>query len=180
MKKILLIAAVAVFGLSKVNAQESGSNGGQTDKGSILVEANTGFGGAHSSNTGFALTSIDGDTGWNVGVEGGYFIIDNLAIKAGLGYGDYSSEDNIDGMFSYKIGAKYYIIGMIPVQVDLNGASGNSFSPMYVGGQAGYAWFLNEHVSVEPGLRYDFGMNEDAGDGDFNPLSVRIGFALHF
>lgn len=180
MKKLILMAAVAVFGLTSVNAQDKDASGSQTDKGSWLIEANTNFGASQAGNTGFALTSVDGDTGWNVGLEGGYFVMDNLAVKAGLGYGDASSEDNVDGMFSYKVGAKYYILGNIPVGLDLNGASGNDISPMYVGAQAGYAWFLGENVSIEPGLRYDFGMNEDSGDGDFNPFSVRIGFALHF
>lgn len=176
MKKLLLCAAFAAFGFS-MNAQDDAS--GQTAKGKWLIEANTNFGEAHGSNTGFSLTSKDGNTSYNLGLEGGYFIMDDLAIKAGLGYGD-SGEDGEDGSFSYKLGAKYYILSKIPVQLDINGGSGNDITPMYVGLQGGYAWFLGENVSIEPGLRYDFGMNEDAGDGDLNPFSVRIGFALHF
>ena len=179
MKKVLL-SAVALLAFGFANAQDKDSNGGQTSKGKYLIEANTNFGAAHGSNTGFGLTSVDGDTGYNLGLEGGYFVMDNLAIKAGLGYGDASSEDSVDGMFSYKLGAKYYVNGMIPVQVDFNGASGNDVSPMFLGLQGGYAIFLGQNVSIEPGLRYDFGMNEDAGDGDFNPFSLRVGFALHF
>ena len=177
MKKLLFTAALAVLGFTSVNAQDDDATN-QTAKGKWLIEANTGFGEAHASNTGFGLKSVDGETSWNVGLEGGYFIMDDLAVKAGLGYGQ--AGNDADGIFSYKLGAKYYVNGNIPVGLDINGASVDGFSPMYVGAQAGYAWFLGQNVSIEPGLRYDFGMNEEAGDGDFNPFSVRIGFALHF
>jgi hypothetical protein len=175
MKKIILTAA-AVFAFGFANAQDKSENGGQTAKGKWLVEANTGFGAMHSSDTSLRLTSVDGETAWNIGAEGGYFVMDNLAIKAGLGYGD----NSVDNIVSYKIGAKYYVNGNIPLQLDLNGASADGISPLFVGLQGGYAIFLGQNVSIEPGLRYDFGMNEDAGDGDFNPFSLRVGFALHF
>lgn len=107
--------------------------------------------------------------------------MDNLALKAGLGYGGVSIDDvDTDDVFFWKFGGKYYIIGNIPVGLDLNGSSVGDASPMWVGLQAGYAWFLGDMVSIEPGLRYGLGMNEDAGDGDFNIFSLRIGFALHF
>ena len=66
----------------------------------------------------------------------GYFILDDLALKAGLGYGD-SGIDGIDGMFNWKVGGKYYVVGQFPVAVDVNGASGNDVSPLWLGIQAG-------------------------------------------
>ncbi|WP_117881711.1 hypothetical protein [Aureibaculum luteum] len=182
MKKLLVVAAVALFSFN-VNAQEENvsQNASQTSQGKWLIEANTKFAAfgslGYGGNTGFSFTDIDGDNQWNVGAEGGYFVIDDLAVKVGLGYGDSS---NGDGIFSYKVGGKYYIMGKIPVGIDLNGVSGDEFSPMFIGAHAGYAWFLNENVSIEPGIRYDYGFNEDAGDGETNPLSLNIGFALHF
>tara|TARA_R110002049_G_scaffold76250_1_gene196075 strand:- start:22092 stop:22643 length:552 start_codon:yes stop_codon:yes gene_type:complete len=183
MKKLLLCAAIAAFGLTSVNAQDE-NNGGQTAKGKWLIEANTGFSGGagevgflqHSANTGFGLMSIDGMTIWSVGTEGGYFVMDDLAIKAGLGYTDYDGES----LFSYKIGAKYYIISQIPVQIDVNGASSDVFSdnPLWLGLQGGYAFFLGKNVSIEPGLRYSLSLNEDVTDEGI--FEARIGFALHF
>lgn len=176
MKK-LLFTALAVFAFVSVNAQEDESSA--LSKGSWLVEANTGFGESSTANTAFALRSVDGTTAWAIGGEAGYFIDDNLAIKAGLGYGD-AGVDGIDGTFNFKVGAKYYIDGQFPVQLDLNGASGNDVTPLWAGLQAGYAWFVADNVSIEPGLRYGLGLNEDSGDGDFNVFSVNIGFAIHF
>jgi|SRR5690606_7340568 len=173
MKKLLVTvtftlgALIATYGQSTSNPALS--------EGSWLVEANTNFGRAHTSHTGFSLDTSDDNTVWNVGFEGGYFIIDDLALKAGLGYGD---SDISDGRFSYKVGAKYYIESQFPVQVDLNGSSGDNFSPLFVGLQGGYAWFVADNVALEPGVRYDIDINDDADN--FGGLGLSVGFALYF
>lgn len=176
MKKIILSLA-AVFAFSFANAQESSDNGGQTAKGKWLIEANTGN--AMLGTTGFYFTSFDGNTAYNLGLDGGYFIMDDLALKAGLGFGDNGDATS----FSYRLGAKYYVKSMIPVTLDLTGASGDGVevageTPMWLGIGAGYAWFVGKNVSIEPGIRYNHSLNDnytDEGVFQFN-----IGFALHF
>lgn len=174
MKKSLM-TAIAVFGLLvTANAQD----GALTAEGNWLIEVNTGFGGqaAHGANTGFGLSSSDGATVWSMGFEGGYFVIDDLALKAGLGYTD------LDGftLFSYKFGAKYYINSQIPVQMDLTGASiqDAAENPLWVGLQGGYAVFLNDYVSIEPGLRYNISLNDQFSEDGI--LELRVGFAIYF
>jgi len=110
--------------------------------------------------------------------------MDDLALKVGLGFGGFSP-DGGDGAssFSYRIGGKYYVNSMIPVTVDLTGASGDLVeivgeTPMWLGLGAGYAWFLGDHVSIEPGLRYNLSMNEDYTDQGV--LQFNVGFALYF
>ena len=177
MKKILF-TFLATIGFVAVTIAQDG--GGQTDEGSWLIEANTGFGGdglaAHSANTGFTLISGGDTTIWGIGAEGGYFVIDDLALKAGLGYADF------DGLtvFSYKLGAKYYVISSIPFQVDITGSSIQDApeNALWLGLQGGYAIFLSDHISVEPGLRYNLSLNEDFSDEGI--FEFRIGFALHF
>lgn len=179
MKK-LFFAALGVLVFSFSNAQDD--NGGSAlSKGSWVIEANTGFGApntgaANSANTSFSLYSFDDTTVWSVGAEAGYFIADDLAIKIGLGYNDY---DGINA-FTYKLGAKYYIASQFPVQIDLTGASGDLFGedPLWLGLQGGYAWFVADNVSIEPGIRYNVSMNEDFTDEGIFELC--IGFALHF
>jgi hypothetical protein len=177
MKK-LMIAAFAVFAFAQVNAQEESS---ALSKGSWLIEANTGFGGdavaAHGANTGFGLYSIDGTTVWSIGGEAGYFIADDLALKVGLGYSDFDGSSNL----TYKLGAKYYIASQFPVQLDLTGASSNDLfgeNPLWLGLQGGYAWFVADNISIEPGIRYNLSLNEDFTDEGL--FEFRIGFALHF
>jgi hypothetical protein len=177
MKKIIL-AAVAVFGFAfTANAQDDDKATGQTAEGKWLVEINTGFGEASTSNTAFSLRSVDGNTSWGVGAEGGYFIIDELSLKAGIGFAD-SGVSGVDGRFNWKVGGKYYVASQFPVGLDLSGSTGNDTTPLWLGIQAGYAWFVADNVSIEPGLRYGLGLNEDAGDGDFNVFGINIGFNI--
>jgi hypothetical protein len=178
MKKLLFFAAFAVFAMTTSFAQDEDGGGDPTSQGAWVIEINTGFGESSTSNTGFALRSVDGNTAYALGAEAGYFILDDLALKAGLGYAD-SGVDGVDGMFNWKFGGKYYIASQFPVGIDVSGASGNDVSPLWLGFQAAYAWFVSDDVSIEPGLRYGMGMNEDAGDGDFDVFGVNIGFNFY-
>lgn len=172
MKKLLLFVAIAVLSFTTAQSQDAE---GHTAKGKWLIEANTGN--AMLGSTGIYFSSQDGNSSYNFGVDGGYFIMDDLAIRAGLGYG---GGDNALSVFSYRIGGKYYINSMIPVGLDLTGASIEDAdeNPMWLGIQAGYAWFLGPHVAVEPGLRYNHSLNEDFTDKGV--FQLNIGFTLFF
>ncbi|KAB8152925.1 hypothetical protein EZY14_011080 [Kordia sp. TARA_039_SRF] len=176
MKKTIL-AIVAVFAMAfTANAQDDDKATGQTSEGKWLIEANTGN--AVLGTTGIYFTSFDGESVFNIGLDGGYFVIDDLAIKAGLGYGTDSASDT--SIFSYRLGAKYYVKSMIPVTLDLTGSSieDANENPLWLGVGAGYAWFVGKNVSIEPGLRYNISLNEDFTDEGV--LQLNIGFALHF
>lgn len=172
MKKLFL-AAFAVFAFASVNAQDS--EGGQTSEGTWLIEANTGN--AMIGTTGIYFASSDGESEYSIGLDGGYFIKDDLAIKAGLGYGG-SSDDFVSSVLSYRLGAKYYVNSMIPVTLDLTGASIEDAdeNPLWLGIGAGYAWFIGDMVAIEPGLRYNHSLNEDFSDEGI--FQVNIGFTL--
>jgi hypothetical protein len=173
MKQIILaVTALFSFALATGQAKE-----GQVEKGKWLIEVNTGFG-ERVGNTSLSLTTSNGVTSYNIGAEGGYFIKNNLAIKLGLGYGD----DGIQGHetpIAYKIGAKYYIKSMIPVELSYNGVGFGEadLNPTYLGLQAGYALFLGKNVSIEPGVRYNFATHKQYYD---NNLQFNIGFVFHF
>ncbi len=175
MKKLFLLSIIAVFGITGLNAQ---GEGGQTAEGKILIEANTGN--AMIGSTGIMFSSSDGDSSFNLGLDGGYFIMDDLAIKAGLGYGSQSQGDFDTNTISYRLGGKYYVNSMIPVTLDLTGASIKDLdeNPLWLGIGAGYAWFLGDNVSIEPGIRYNHSLNEDFTDEGV--FQVNIGFALYF
>ncbi|MTE25900.1 hypothetical protein [Winogradskyella ouciana] len=168
----LFLAAFAVFAFLNLNAQGDDDHG-PIQEGKWQIEINTGS--WTTGSTAFSLTSVDGETMWSVGGEGGYFVADDLAIKAGLGYSDFGDDFS---SFSYKIGAKYYINSEFPVGLDFTGTSFKDFdeNPSYVGIEGGYAWFITQKVSVEPKLRYNISMNSDFYD---DALQVLIGFAIH-
>lgn len=181
MKKIIVtLGALLVFGFVSAQDKLGAKNEGQTEVGKWLIEANTNFGTPMGSNTGLSYSDTDGDSEYNFGAEVGYFVIKDLAVKVGLGYGGMKNDLFDTTIFSYKIGAKYYIGSQFPVQVDYSGASIKDFdeNPSYLGIQAGYAWFLGSNVSVEPGVRYNLTLNDNYTDK--NTFQVNIGFALHF
>lgn len=178
MKKIILTVA-AVFAFGFANAQEATSdNGGQTAKGNLLIEANTGF--AETGSTGIYFASQDGNSSYNFGVDGGYFIMDDLALKVGLGYGGFKNDDFDTNTLSYKIGAKYYIMSKFPVGLDLTGASIKDAdeNPLWLGIQGGYALFLGKNVAIEPGIRYNHSLNDNYTDKGV--FQVNVGFSLFF
>ncbi|WP_019038052.1 outer membrane beta-barrel protein [Psychroflexus tropicus] len=176
MKKTILVLAL-VLGLFSANAQDG------IEKGTILVEANTGN--AMIGTTSFSFASSDGSTEYSLGLDGGYFIAENLALKAGLGYQGFNPDqgENVSA-FSYRLGAKYYLANQFPITLDLTGASGDGAenfigeTPLWLGLGGGYAWFITDSISIEPGLRYNFSLNEDFSDEGI--FQLNIGFALYF
>lgn len=183
MKKLLFLAVLTILGLTKAHAQDSTM---QTQEGNWMIEINTNFGVFNGNlgmpyNTGISFTRVDGNSVYSVGGEVGYFVIDNLAVKVGLGYsGESYSGGGSEGTFIYKIGAKYYIGGVVPVGIDYTGASVKHINenPSYLGLQIGYAIFLSEHISLEPGIRYNISLNEDFSDE--NVFEVNVGFVVFF
>ena len=52
-------------------------------------------------------------------------------------------------------------------------------TPMWLGIGGGYAWFITDSVSIEPGIRYNHSLNEDYADkGEI--FQVNVGFAFIF
>lgn len=179
-KVILSVVVLFVFGYATAQDKKESTNEGQTESGKWLIEVNTDFGTPVGSNTGISYSDTDGESIYNFGAEAGYFVMKDLALKLGLGYGGVNSDFIDTNIFSYKVGVKYYVLSSIPVQVDYSGASIKDADEdaSYLGLQAGYAWFLGTNVSIEPGIRYNLSMNEDYSDQD--TLQLNIGFALHF
>jgi len=154
---------------TKSNQKKSNSTDA-ISKGTWLVEANTGTG-----QTGQTSFSYNEDHYWSVGAEAGYFIIDNLALKAGFGYGEIKG---LKGEFNYKVGAKYYILGKIPVASDFTGTSSDGTTRSWIGLQGGYAWFVAKNVAIEPALRYNILVSDSPGHKSF--MQAKIGFSIFF
>jgi hypothetical protein len=165
-----------------------------TSKGSVLLEINTGLGGAHLSDTGIRFSSQGDLKYWNFGFEGGYFIIDNLSIKAGLGYGHIDSDISTT-TFSYKVGAKYYLLGKVPISINYSGASvkrewdvllqsndpivgdyDTTQNPKLIDFSLGYAFFLGKKIAIEPGLNYALSLDKEVVEN--NIFRVNIGCVL--
>jgi len=179
MKKIYLSLALAL-GFGATQAQETHP---AIQKGKIMVETNfTPFG---TGNSGFSFSKTDAAKVWQVGASAGYFVMDKLAFKAGIGYtkteldldfGGGTSASIDSDAFAYQFGAKYYIINCIPVQVDFNGTKQGNITANSIGGQLGYAWFIKDNMALEPAVKYNLGVNDNSG----NVFSAGLGFSIHF
>jgi len=183
MKRILL-TVLTYLGLNSLYAQETPA---ALSKGKWMIETNLSpIGGL--STSGFSFMSNNGTKSLSAGGEAGYFIQDNLAIKAGLGIMSYKSKISIGDeqielgkqtSFTYKLGMKYYIISALPIQVDIGGVKSSGLENAFIfGGQLGYAFFIKDNIAIEPALRYDRGLN-DSAEG-VKTFSARVGFSLHF
>lgn len=181
--KSLLITLILLTSSQILFAQELVDT--PTSKGEFLIEVGSSpFAGDifKGNNTGISFISSDDVQLWSVGFDAGYFIIDDLAIKGGLGYFDLDGDYSI----SYKIGFKYYAASMIPLSLDVTGATqedqefaGIEFDnpdPLWLGFQAGYAFFIKDNISFEPSLRYNLSINSDFSEEDI--FELRFGFVI--
>lgn len=208
MKKSFLISIIFLFGTVITFGQNNDDNKDDKaknpfSKGTWLIEANTGLGPISPANTNFSLSIVNKSAAWNIGVEGGYFLMDKLAIKGGLGYGNGKSislssvgaagggegggEGSGEGgttsgirgsVLSYKIGAKYYFLNRIPLQIDYSGNNVRN-GERYMGAQTGYAFFIGKNITIEPSVKYDISLNNDFINYK-NVFQFNIGFALRF
>ncbi len=175
MKKVVF----TIFMVAVAYTANSQENNGQTAKGKFLIELKTQVGGVGGSltNTGFSFVNSNGYSSWSAGLDGGYFIADNFALKAGFGYAD--SNHGGSSVFTYKLGAKYYLNGKIPFEIDLSGSNMDYLvdKPLFLGLSGGYAFFLGDKLSIEPGLKYIAPLNNK----DFlnSGFQFNVGFSIH-
>ncbi|TNE31506.1 MAG: porin family protein [Bacteroidetes bacterium] len=107
MKKALLTAGLALFGLSA---------SAQWNEGSIMATGNLGFStGGTTDEAGNNSTEVFSNSGFNIGITGGYFIQDNLAVGVGLGFINNSmtieqtETDITSNTLTYGVFGRYYV-----------------------------------------------------------------------
>ncbi|MEM5566221.1 porin family protein [Psychroserpens sp. AS72] len=174
MKKLMLLAAVAVFGLSSANAQEVafGALGGLSIQ-SLSVDLGGG------------LDATDSETGFHIGAFADIGISDEFSVQPELTYsiaGDFS-------MFSVNAIAKYSVSEEFNIQLgpQVGFAGGDAFdalgdddiTSLNLQLAAGAGYDINENIFVQ--ARYGFQLNDHyTGDGDFswqvNTISLGVGY----
>lgn len=151
----------------------------QTQKGNFVIETATTF---NSTIPGTGLnyySEKDGAKTFNVGVDGGYFVAKNLAVKAGAGYGNTRlNRQTVGDAWSYKAGIEYYLAGKFPVQVSYVGSQVQDLvnDPSYISTQAGYSLFLNSKFNIKAFGKYDFALTDYYKNG----LGFGVGFGYFF
>ncbi|OUR91062.1 hypothetical protein A9Q87_11335 [Flavobacteriales bacterium 34_180_T64] len=145
MKKVLLIAAVAVFGLTSANAQDENKTGSFA-KGDIYASGTVGF---NSFKQGDAKSN---DFTFSPAV--GYFISENIALELNLlvGTGEDTAETKTS-MFGGGLGATYFFTPSNEFSFTLG--AGVSYATAKVEPNGGTESKVNAFgFAVAPGLNY--------------------------
>ena len=160
--KTLLLTVIVSGAVLTTNAQSF-------EKGKINIGACSNF--QFTSNKS-AFEGAESISNMSLDLSGGYFVIDNLMVKAGLGYSKFGEDD---GAISFGAGARYYIKDMIFAEA-MYKIPGEDFSTIGLG--VGYVKMLNDHVSIEPMIVYD--MERFDGEAYANTFGFILGLGIYF
>ena len=174
MKK-LMMAAIGLMMAISANAQYLNDSGTPFEQGKFYVNA-------AASSTSIAYSKAT-DFKLGINAKAGYFIIDNLM---GVGVVGLNTENNFDNLvFSLGAGARWYFdqvgiyVGAIAKYVNQKTSYSDvsetisDFRPEI---NAGYAFFLNRNITLEPEVYYEHSFK----DSDLSGFGLRLGIGIYF
>ncbi|GEM_PF-1738049 len=166
MKKVVLLVIVMVLGGVAANAQ-------QFTKGTKTLSANV-------TGLDFGVTKIkdvdDSLINFGIMAKGSYFVIDNLAITAGLGFDYEKFGDEKTNSFAFTVGGKYYIVNGLYGGLAYEGLKQKDVDMASFGKiEVGYDIYISENVFFEPAVYFKKGFGDTAKDISQFGLSVGIG-----
>ncbi len=155
MKKLCLVAIIAIFGLANVNAQG--------------FSAKAGFNSITLKNSGFSAT----ESGFYVGVGYAFEVSEEINIEPAVLYSAVSNLNSIyvPIMVQYSVSEDFYIQAGPQVNYLLEDIPSGEFG-LDIAAGAGYN--ISEEFYVE--ARYGFQVSRDWGNTDLNTLSVGVGY----
>ena len=163
MKKVIFTLLFAVVSMGAF---------AQFEKGTKYVNASlTSFGLDYGKAGGFHL---------GLAGAGGYFIADNWMLQGRLGW------DHMDGAneFTMGAGARYYLKdngfffgGGIRYGLNSGGGDAETVHNAYLPLEAGYCFYLNDHVSIEPAAFVDMCLNHFK---DYTRFGLKVSFGYYF
>ena len=132
---------------------------------------------------GASLTGVDlsysGSEKFHLGVEatGGYFIMDNIMLKASAGV-NYSGKDDDPTDFTLGLGGRYYILqnGLFLGANAKLIHSNHNYNDIMPEVEVGYAFFLSRTVTIEPSIYYDQSFRKHS---DYSKFGARVGIGVY-
>lgn len=192
MKKGMIAIAMAVFTYAGVNAQET-SNG--YEKGDVFISGAVGY---SSQETG-----ANESKSFQIAPQVGYFVSENIAVGAHLGYQNATSElagvDTKD-LDTYSVGVfgryyflptdKFSIFGQLGVDYlyQDNNKADSSLDGIGVALAPGISYFVSDHFALEAtvgllgysSVSPDGGESTDALDFGVNTNDIKLGVVYKF
>ena len=131
-----------------------------------------------ASVTGFNL-SYNGTEKLNIGLEakGGYLFSDNWMATAQAGF-NHSGAEGVADTYFVGVGARYYIVqnglfmGLNAKLIHAN----HSYNDLMPELEVGYAFFVNDCVTIEPAIYYDQSFKNHS---DYSKIGLRIGIGVY-
>ncbi|MEO1438415.1 MAG: hypothetical protein AAFV80_22945, partial [Bacteroidota bacterium] len=139
----LLIGVFALLLAGAVTAQD-----GFDRKGRVLIETGYNLVAGFSTGTGGSVILNEGEAITSLAFDGGYFVTRDLAIK---GHVSLLATDG-NSLVNLGAGAKYYVIGVIPVELTGGILTGSGNSQFLGDFNVGYAIPLAPNIALEPNL----------------------------
>jgi len=179
MKKLFILLIVSLCTVSAF---------AQTEKGNFRV------GGASDLSFLNATTNGAGESQkiFKLSLDGGYFLIDNLALNAALSYGYNNYGYTKISTIGVGLGLRYYLPVKIffgagfdlintNTKITMTGFDeSNSATGTGLNLEAGYAWFLSKRVAIEPSVGYRFGLSDKDQGSKMDVFSAQIGISVYF
>ncbi len=169
MKKLFLACMMALCAVS-ANAQ--------FEAGKAYVNASTsGLGLSYSKNDKLRL---------NVGLTAGLFVADDWMVYAvaeydhkQLMYRNFKGSKFYQDEVQLGLGGRYYIEqNGIYLGLGLQyGHTEQSFDNFYVTPEVGYAFFINQYLTIEPALYYHMSVNDFSGG---STVGLKLGLGFYF
>lgn len=157
MKRISLILMLLIAVVTTAQAQfEQGTK--------YLGASATGLGLSYSSNEKFRF---------GLQAEAGYFVADCLMLRANVGYEHTRNLDDV----SAGAGVRYYFdqcgvyIGAAGEFDHFTKSNNDVMIPLSVG----YAFFVNQYITIQPELYYKMSLHDFGGNSTFG-ASIGVGF----
>jgi opacity protein-like surface antigen len=165
MKKIILMAAVAVMTAVSASAQDF-------SKKDWFLDANlSSFGLAHAFQDGESATAL------SLNVGGGYFLSDKFALEAGLGTAIVEDAN----AFSFGLGARYYPYKNLFASLGYSGMKVEDFDiESNLALTVGYDLFISDKVFFEPAVFYQKNINKKSDGGGLNTIGLSVGIGVKF
>lgn len=169
MKKILFAAALLVFAMvAKAQVIDLNNDAEQPfGQGTKYVNASL-------TNMGLSYNSSE-KLRFGLDATAGYFLWDNVMLKATLGYDHKCHVDDL----TLGLGGRYYF--------DQNGIflgggleychETKNYNDLRIPVELGYCFYVNHYVSIEPALYYKMSINDFR---DKSAVGLKVGIGLYF
>ena len=161
MKKKILSMAVALLCAVSAHAQ--------FEEGKVFVGG---------SLTGLNMKYTGSDKfSYGVQAQAGYMVADDLMLLGQTSF-EHSGNDAIDDKFTVGVGGRYYI-EQNGIYLGVNCKfvhAGKNFNDVMPGVEVGYAFFLNNSVTVEPAIYYDQSFKNHS---DYSTIGLRLGVGVY-